>query len=157
MPNAQNSNKGSLKDIVQEHGQSFTEATQQAEEKIRSAVLDTAHSLQTEAKSFIEVVQEQVKEFQDDVHDQVGAIKEKLSHSKETLLELKDSLLHELKYSASELNQLGQEIKGEVQAITVKSKAHFAESYQRIKGNVSEPNDQPNTDEQDKNQQDSNA
>ncbi len=129
-------NKSSLKDIVQEHTSSFIEASHEAEEKVKAAVLDTAESLKTEAQSFLGVVQDQLKQFQEDVHEQVDTIKEKLTSSKDALLELKSNVLSEFNHSVGELSQIGREIKDEVSAITSKSKEHINESYQRIRGNA---------------------
>ena len=92
--------------------------------------------LEAEAKQLNASVQEQLRQFKQDLLLRLETIKGQLSNSQKDLTELKEFVKTEFTAVLDDLTKLGKELKGDVSEISVKHKDQLTETFKRSKENT---------------------
>ena len=100
---------------------------------LKEVVAESTEKLEAEAKQLNASVQEQLRQFKQDLLLRLETIKGQLSNSQKDLTELKEFVKTEFTAVLDDLTKLGKELKGDVSEISVKHKDQLTETFKRSK------------------------
>ena len=128
-PRARRSVKKTVSDPVEKVQKIADEAKQQVVE----VIAETKENLGSFTEQENEIIQKKVNGFKEEILEKFDDLKAQLDASQKDFFELKQFVKQELHLLIDELTKMSKALKADVNDISIKHKAHLADTFKRSK------------------------